>query len=350
MLLPTLALAARGPEVARTDLFRQGQDGVHTYRIPALIETAKGTLLAVADARHENDRDLPGRISLVMRRSRDKGRTWSAATTLRSVAKGGVGDASLLLDRRSGRVWCFHAYGPAGIGFPTAKAGAVTGATTLQLHAIHSDDDGVTWSAPVDLTPQIKDPAWQALFATSGTHFVTSKGRYLVPLVVKDESGKIAARNAWSDDAGATWKVSPVIAAGSDESKVIELPDGTLLQNMRNGKRRLVARSGDGVHFEAAAHDEALIDPGCNAGLARYKGLLLFTNAASEKREQLSIRYSKDSGRTWSAPKVLHEGPAAYSTVVPLRDGSIAVLCEVGEKYAAERITFLRFPLALLIR
>ena len=353
LLLPAVAFAKTGfPQ--QTDLFHQGEGGVHTYRIPALLETAKGTLLAVADARWENDRDLPGRISLVLRRSFDKGRTWSAAKPLREVAEGGVGDASLLLDRRSGRVWCFHAYGPPGIGFPTARAGSETGPGTLQVHAIYSDDDGVTWSAAVDLTPQLKDPSWQAVFATSGTHFQTGTGRYLVPLVVRDGAGKIAARNAYSDDAGRTWQVSPVIASDTDESKVVEVAGGGVVQNLRNGKRRTVARSADGVRFEAASHDEALVDPGCNAGLARYGhggvDLLLFTNAASEKRENLAVRYSADGGRHWSHPKRLHAGPAAYSTVVPLRDGTIGVLYERGENYAAERITFARFDLKWLRR
>ena len=353
LLFPALALA-RTAEFEQVDLFRQGEAGVHTYRIPALLETRRGTLLAVADARHDNDRDLPGRISIRIRRSRDRGRTWTAPGVMREVPEGGVGDASLLLDPKTGRIWCFHAYGPPGIGFNTAQAVAVAGPKTLQVHAIHSDDDGLTWSVPVDLTPQIKAPEWRAMFATSGTHFVTSKGRYLVPLVVRDGDGKVTARNAFSDDSGKSWQVSPAVAPGSDESKVVELADGTLLQNMRSGKRRLTARSRDGVHFDAASHDEALIDPSCNAGMVRYRhgshDLLIFTNAASEKRENLAARYSRDGGRTWSGPRVLHAGPAAYSTVIGLRDGTIGVMYERGEKHAAERITFARFSLKWLLR
>ncbi len=346
LLIPALALG-RAPDLTQTDLFTQGEGGVNTYRIPALLETARGTLLAVADARHDGPRDLPARISLVVRRSLDRGRTWSPIQTLRAVREGGVGDASLLLDRKTGRIWCFHAFGPPGVGFATPAP------NTLQVHAIHSDDDGVTWSAPSDLTPRLKNPAWQSIFATSGTHFQTAKGRYLLPLVVRDEHGKIASRNAYSDDGGQSWLVSPAIAPDTDESKVIELSGGGLLQNMRNGRRRTIARSADGVHFEAAAHDEALIDPGCNAGFARYRHggreLLLFTNAASEKRENISIRYSRDEGRTWSQPRTLHSGPGAYSAVIPLRDGSIAVLYERGDKSSVERITCARFRLDWLL-
>lgn len=346
---PPLA-AARPPRFFRTDLFHQGDDGVHTYRIPALIQTRRGTLLAVADARHESSRDLPARISLVLRRSRDLGRTWSPARTLRAVPEGGVGDASLLLDRRTGRIWCFHAYGPPGIGFPTSRPGAVTGPTTLQVHAITSDDDGETWSAPRDLTPQLKDPAWQGMFATSGTHFETSRHRFLVPVVVRDAAGTVSARNAYSDDAGRTWKTGPAIAPGTDESKAVELSGGTVLQNMRNGPTRMIARSHDGgIAFDPATHDEALIDPSCNAGLARYRrggrDLLVFTNAAARERRNLTVKLSPDGGRTWPRARVLHAGPAAYSTVVPLRDGTLAVLYECGESASIERIAFARFDL-----
>jgi arylsulfatase A-like enzyme len=331
---------------APVDLFRSGDAGVHTYRIPALIETLKGTLLAVCDARHESARDMPARISLVMRSSKDQGKTWSPAVTIRQVPEGGVGDASLLLDRRTGRVWCFHSYGPPGIGWATAEPGARTGPKTFQFHAIHSDDEGATWSEPVDLTPQVKEPAWQAMFATSGTHIQTGKGRYLVPLVVRDEHGVVSSRNAWSDDAGTTWGVGLAIGPGTDESKCVELPNGAIMQNMRNGVTRAIAFSGDGgLTFGPVEHTGNLIDPVCNAAIVRFGDRLLFSNAASHKRENLTVKICEDNGRTWYTYWVLHPGPSAYSTMAVLRDGALAVMYECGDTSPYERIRFQRLPL-----
>jgi len=356
LLAAAPALRARKPPLFQsTDLFHRGEGGVHTYRIPSLVETRKGTLLAVVDARHDSASDLPARISLVARRSRDLGRTWSPAVTVRKVEQGGVGDPSLLVDRSSGRIWCFHAYGPPGIGFGTAQAGARTGPHTFQWHAMHSDDDGITWSEPQDLTPQVKEPEWQAMFATSGTQIQTrftsaNPGRYLVPMVVRHADGVVASRNAYSDDRGRTWKIGAAIGAATDESHNVELAGGVILQNMRNGKTRAIARSTDGgVTFSPVTHDEALIDPTCNAGITRWhrqgRDLLIFTNAASARRERLSVKISADEGRTWTAGRALHPGPAAYSTVVALGDGSLAVLYECGESSPYERITFARFRL-----
>jgi sialidase-1 len=277
-----------------------------------------------------------------MRTSSDRGRSWSAARTIRSTPDGGVGDPALLLDRRTGRVWCFHA-------FAALPSGAKR---NLQCHAIYSDDHGANWSAPVDLTPQLKDPSWDDLFATSGTHFQTRSGRYLVPMVVWDAAKVMSSRNAYSDDSGVTWRVGAALGPGTDESKAVELSDGTILQNMRyNGasRRRAIAKSHDrGITFEPLHLDDALIDPVCNAGLFRHRGsgALVFTNAASTaRRENLTVRLSFDEGKTWPRSQTLHPGPSAYSTAIGLSDGTIAVLYECGVKHSTERISFARFSL-----
>ena len=347
----TLLYPAQKPWIEQADLFVQGEGGVHSYRIPALIQTRRGTLIAIADARRDNSRDLPGHIALVIRRSFDDGRTWTPSRILVQPPQGGVGDASLLLERSRNRVWCFFAYGPPGVGFQNSRPGVRTGSSTLQVHAIHSDDDGQNWSKPQDLTPQIKDPAWSAVFVTSGMHIQTAAGRFLLPLVVRDGAGKIAARNAYSDDAGKTWHVGESLGQGTDESKAVELTTGVILQNFRNGSTRMVGHSRNGgISLYDMRHDPVLIDPGCNAGLTldtrSGENILIFTNAASHNRRNLTVRFSFDDGQSWPNSRVLFAGPAAYSTVASLRDGTIAVLYERGNVSSTEKITFARFNLA----
>ncbi len=341
---------AAPPLFETTDLFVQGEEGVHTYRIPALVQTKRGRLIAIVDARRGSASDLPARIALVMRRSFNSGRTWTPPRTIVQPAEGGVGDASLLLERETGRVWCFFSYGPPGIGFRTAHAGARTGPTTFQIHAMHSDDDGQTWSAPQDLSPQIKDPGWEAAFVTSGTHMETSKGRFLLPLVVRYPGNIVSARNAYSDDRGKTWHVGQPLGAGTDESHAVELKDGTILQNFRDSQTRLVGLSKDGgITVDNLHPDPVLIEPGCNAGLARDtragKDVLIFTNPASHVRERMTVRLSSDNGHTWPQSRILWAGKAAYSSTIALGDGTIAVLYERGIARSTERITFARFNL-----
>lgn len=349
-LIPAAAYSQAG-SFSQTDLFRQGQEGVNTYRIPALIQTRQGTLIAVADARYDSSHDLPGHISLAMRRSLDEGKHWQPIRIIASVKAGGVGDASLLLDHSNGRVWCFFNYGPPGIGFQTAKPGATTGPDTLQVHAMYSDNQGITWSRPVDLTPQIKDPSWQAMFATSGTDIQLKNGRFLMPLVVRDAERVIHSVNAYSDDHGVTWQVGKFIGSGTNESHNVELANGVVLQNMRDGKTREIAESTDGgITFGPVTKDSALIDPSCNAGITMYRlrdrDLLIFTNAASTSRSNLTVKISYDQGRTWPLMRVINAGSSAYSTVIPLNDGSIGVLYERGGPEAVSQITFARFNLA----
>lgn len=347
----TMSASAQKASFFQTNLFWRGLHGVNTYRIPAMVQTQQGTIIAVVDARKNSPHDLPADISLVMRRSFDEGTHWTRIRTIVSVPSGGVGDASLLLDRSNGRVWCFFNYGPPGIGFWTAKPGARTGPTTLQVHAMYSDDQGATWSKSVDITPEIKKPSWQAMFATSGTDIQLKDGRFLMPLVVRDAKGVIHSVNAYSDDHGKTWKVGKFIGSGTNESHPVELNGGVVMQNMRDGSTREIARSTNGGEsFGPVYHDSALIDPGCNAGITRFrsggKNLLIFTNAANQKtRRNLTVKVSYDQGKTWPVSRVIDAGSSGYSTVIRLKNGDVGVLYERGGPLAIRWITFARFNL-----
>jgi sialidase-1 len=137
---------------------------------------------------------------------------------------------------------------------------------------------------------------------------------------------------------------------------VVERADGALLLNIRSyrgNNRRLVAVSKDGGEtWSEPVEDDALIEPVCQASIVRHGGAgggLLFANPASTKREKLTVRLSRDEGKTWPVARVLHEGPAAYSCLAALPDGMVGCLYERGDKHAYETITFARFSLRWLL-
>src|SRR5262249_20357134 len=141
----------------------------------------------------------------------------------------------------------------------------------------------------------------------------------------------------YSDDGGATWKLGGGAGPDCNECQVAERADGTLLLNMRSyrgNNPRLSATSGDGgLTWSRPGGAAALGEPVCQGSLLRYpgeKGLLLFANPAGLKREKLTVRLSEDGGKTWPASRLLHEGPAAYSCLAVLPDGSVACLYERG--------------------
>jgi sialidase-1 len=168
----------------------------------------------------------------------------------------------------------------------------------------------------------------------------------------------------FSDDHGRSWQLGGSSDAWTNECQAVELVDGTVMLNMRNllgtrggqpemGGRRALAFSTDGgLTWSPRRLDDTLIEPVCQASLIVYsatppaRSRLLFSNpASSESRVRMTVRMSYDEGGTWSVAKVLHEGPAAYSSLCRLPDGDIGCLYECGESRYAETVTFARFSL-----
>ncbi|SDS49230.1 sialidase family protein [Opitutus sp. GAS368] len=357
-LLPAQTCAAPAL-LEQTDVFVAGHDGVFQYRIPGIITSNQGTLVAFCDARMERAGDPPNRIDLVMKRSVDGGKTWGPLRTLVDNGKGAVADSCGLVDRQTGTLWIFSVYAPEGVGSQNAADG-VAGAT-FQFKTITSDDDGLTWSGPKDFTPMMKRPDWAAGSTGVGNGIQMRNGRLILPRYNADYRRPRATPETatsfvcYSDDHGKTWKMGAPVqgAGGANECQVAELTDGTLMINMRGmaGNARKVAYSKDGgATWSPPVEDPALIEPRCQGSLCRLTGAstpdrsrLLFANPASLKRENLTVRLSFDEGRTWVAAKSIHPGPAAYSCLTGLPDQSAGCLYECGEKDPYEKITFARF-------
>lgn len=348
-------LLSRGQEA--TAVFSAGENGVDTYRIPAIIQAKDGSLLAFAEARWESRSDN-GNIDLVMKRSTDGGRSWSKAVTVWDDADNVCGNPSPVVDRKSGRIIllaCWNSHdGEYMVTHDTYEG--------RKVFVIFSDDNGLTWSKPREITDDVKMKHWK-WYATGPCHAIQLRsGRIVVPCnhgvyPSHDEMGT-RSHVIYSDDCGETWHIGGDAHTGN-ESTVTELSNGDIMLNMRLGRPadraalgncRVAAISRDGgLTFGPYYYDKALTEPVCNGAIcngARKPGRpgskLFFTNPSdTKKRRNMTLKMSLDDGSTWKTVLTVHEGPAAYSDVLTMRDGTVGVLFENGESLAYERISFL---------
>ena len=354
--------AAQAEEPFRTVLRRQGEDGVHTYRIPGLATTPRGTLIAVFDIRHKSSTDLPGDVDVGAMRSTDDGRTWSAMRRVMDFdaaepgSRGnGVGDPAILVATNTGTVFVTALWSKGNRAWHNSGPG-LTPDETGQLVIAKSTDDGVSWSKPVNITAQVKRPEWRLCFQGPGNGIQLRDGTLVFPAQFKGSNNVPHSCFIASSDHGATWKISPPAIPGeppTSESAIAELSDGSLLLSMRNESksgRRAWARwqwKGNLWAGQWGKHWLALPDPTCMASLIRHpRGTLLFSNPNhARRRVGMTVRASTDDGRTWNEGMRLDARPSAYSCMTVLRDGRVGILYETGEKSGIETLAFARFPL-----
>jgi sialidase-1 len=436
-------------------LFFPGLAGSAAYRIPSMITTVRGTIIAGSDARIVDWRDNPNKINTVIRRSVNGGATWSDVRLLVSYPGEGLDgaaaiDTALLQDEETGTIWMLFCHTPGGIGLWESepgtgfdprgnkllfdrqggvysllqngrvvdsggrftgytvdeagnvgycgvsagniylKKGANPAETLLEartsfLQIIRSDDDGLTWSGPLDLNPQVKEPWMKFIGAGPGRgiqlRYGARRGRLAFPIYFSNSSGKMSCAVIYSDDHGATWRrgsspndgrlyngrqvwAESLSADGGDltESQLIELPDGELRVYMRNhtGRQRILAASSrdGGETWGQPEFDETLLDPTCQSSVLVYpdmgdgKTRVLFANPADpQKRINGTVRLSEDGGRTWKYARQIVRGSFSYCCLTVLPDGGIALLYECDFCFAENKpmtIEFTRFSLEWL--
>ncbi|OMQ11860.1 hypothetical protein BXU01_10105 [[Flexibacter] sp. ATCC 35103] len=338
--------------LANTLLFTPGDAGSASYRIPAIITAADGSLVTVTDKRWNGAGDLAAKIDPVVRRSTDNGKTWSAPVTIANFgASTGAGDAALVLDKTTGELLCLV----------SAEKGffASTNAAPAKVLVIHSTDNGVTWGTPIDITSQIygPNPGWKGLFVASGRAHQLRDGKIVAAIAVRENvSGteRISNYMITSVDHGVTWTASTGRAEiDGDEAKVVELNNGNIMMSIRNpGTRRFNVSTDKGATWGTAYNQTSISDPNCDGDFIRYtstldgydKNRLLHSIPFSGSRKNVSVQLSTDEGTTWGAPKTIFTGASAYSSLTILPDGTIGIYYENGES-STYQMYFVRFSL-----
>ena len=337
-----------------TDVFVGGDEGINTYRIPAMLRCPDGALAVFCEARKESIADASP-TALVVRRSLDDGRTW---LPMQTVIPGEGSEAIMnpcpVVDTSSGSVllFCIDAH--------------------RRAHGRHrhlvvtSTDSGETWSAPVDMARQIAD--YDDTFVPGpGVSIQLASGRLVIPgyTGIFDSTTRTGCRSSilYSDDHGSTWAFGDRVSAPTNECQAVELSDGRLMLNMRDntGKScRAVAFSEDGGQTWGPVYwDAALNECPCQASIIHYgiagqntSDCLLFANPdvsgerfGTVKRTRMTVKLSYDEGKTWPVKRLIHRGPSSYSSLARLSDGDIGIVFEGGREHRREWIRFMRFSL-----
>lgn len=345
--------AVETPGMTQVDVFESGRDGYNTYRIPSIVLTPKGTLIAVAEGRKKSRSDT-GDIDLVMKRSFDGGASWSAMQVIGDNGENTFGNPTQVVDRTTGAIWLLTTHNPGKTNESAIVDGLGEGGRTVW--AMKSADDGASWSKPVEITSSVKEKNWGWYATGPGNGIQLKSGRLVIP-ANHSVIGKKNSRSHvfYSDDHGATWKLGGIAGEGTNESQIVERADGTLLLNMRNHRqhpqiyvRAVVSSRDGGKSWSKITHDPMLLEPICQASIIRFdrqnqKGIILFSNPASLKREKLTVRASFDGGLTWPLARVINTGGAAYSNLVALPDDRIGNLYEYSDRQPYEKIVFAKF-------
>lgn len=348
-----------------------GQDAIDTYRIPGLITTNAGTLIGVYDNRYKNSKDLQEDIDIGMSRSTDGGQNWEPMKVIMDMGDygglpqqlNGIGDPCVIYDHVTNTIWVAALWmsgsAPDKMLWRASQPG-MTPQETGQFILVKSTDDGVSWSQPINITEQIKDPSWQLLLQGPGRGITMSDGTLVFPAQFKADIGVKALDGGqytchstivYSEDGGDSWHIGTGAKSNTTEAQVVELSDGSLMLNMRDDRNR-TDKSATNGRAVAITHDlgqtwtvhpssnSALPEPNCMASLINTtltvggakKNVLFFSNPNDKAgRIKMTLKASLDEGLTWPEENWIElYSPSCYgySCMTMVDEETIGILYE----------------------
>ncbi|GII28558.1 hypothetical protein Pmi06nite_20000 [Planotetraspora mira] len=365
--LITVTGDARSLTAITSVVWQAGAGGYDTYRIPSIVYS-NGVLVALAEGRHASAAD-GGNIDIVAKRSTDGGATWGAQSVVTSQGADTAGNPTAVVDPASGEIVLLSCRNAAA----ATEAQIMQGkAAARRVYVQRSTDDGASWSAPVEITDEVRPAGWR-WYATGPGHGVakakgTNIGRLVIPANhskpptgtdLGSEAKYYGGHLLYSDDSGHTWSVgaqssNPNGELNENESTITELADGRLYVNARNQNgslqiSRVDGYSANGQTLEKSYRPQATIAGPIVEGsvIALTDGRLLYSGPVHPtERAGMTIRVSDDNGRTWTIGYPVSGLPAAYSDLVQMNDATIGLLYETGDWNANTTVTFARIPLS----
>jgi sialidase-1 len=343
-------------EFSEIDLFEEDTGGFKLYRIPGIVVTTQGNVLAYCEARKYTEADR-GEIEIHLRRSEDGGRSWGAAQQVahhgpRLARNPHMPDKKKSKDMGGPDEQTVN--NPVAIVSRNGTIHLIYCIEYMRCFTVRSNDEGLTWTSPVEIThaftPFRNIVDWQVIATGPGHGIQTGSGRLIVPFWMNDYERRNrlskAAGVIYSDDNGDSWRAGEIAVPLGGESNIAQLSDGSVIVTSRNTDakgRRMFATSRNGVsQWTKPAFFEEILEPGCMAGLVAHPGdgitpkpWLIYsapytTERSHQERRDVTIYASKDDGRTWPIRKRLFDGPSAYSDLAVLPDGQILCFYEKG--------------------
>jgi sialidase-1 len=374
-LTPRIA-APSVPHRIGVALRRHQDDGVHTYRIPAMATTPMGTLLCVYDMRRRMGRDLQEDIDIGLSRSTDGGQTWAPVRVIMDMGEygglppdqNGCSDPGILVDQQTGEIFCFALWMNGKPGkHQWVDDGSEPGfdiGETAQFLRVRSQDDGVTWTKPENLTRELKQESWWLLAPSPQQGINLPDGTLVMPVQGRDGRAPLStfATIMTSRDHGATWSVGQPGYSGGNECQAVSLGDGSIMLNIRNDHERyravVVTKDLGQTWHPHPTSRNTLIEPNCNGSLLRVdcelagekKHVLLFANPHTQMgRTHQTLQVSFDDGLTWPAShyRLLDDGRGAgYPSLTRIDERHVGVVYEGSQS----QLVFEKFELAELLR